>query len=213
MNLLSFLIPLKLYKAKTTMGTLIEVRELFGKKKMDLNGYPQSGSNYQKYWRYVFRMIKLDKLNRLGSGLVLGLGGGDLVKLLDLAQPNWDTTYVEIERQVIEIAIRFFGISETEKRKIVIQDAKLFMATNKHKYDLIIVDLYSGDEVPRFVSSDPFMRDIARAMNPMGMTIFNYASHSFRDNDFKSFENKLHKFFANVTVDKYIGHPFYLARM
>lgn len=212
MNLFSFLFPIKIYKGKTSRGTLIEIREIFGRNKLDLDGYPQSNSVYRRYWKNVFLMTKIADLSSKGNALVLGLGGGDVANIIEKIQPKWKVTFVELEQEIADIASKYFGIKTTCNRSVVIGDAKNFMAENTAKYNMIIVDLYNGDQVPKFVSSPYFLKNISSALNRKGLVIFNYASHAFNEKDFAVFTFKLSKVFGDVQQYKYIGHPFFLAK-
>lgn len=209
MRWLSVFLPITIFKQISSLGTLIEVREIFGQKKMDLDGYPQTSNHYLKYWKKLINNYDLNK-QKITQVLVLGLGGGNLATILEHEMPRANTTFVELEEEVVEVAKNFFGISENKMRKIVVSDAKIFMKKNITKYDLIIVDLYSGDDVPSFVSSRNFLNQIRNSLKKNGSTIFNYASHSFRKNDFLAFEAKLNTHFTNVKKINYVGHNFYL---
>lgn len=210
MSWLSYLFPITLYRGRTANNTLIEVREILGKRKLDLDGYPQSGANYQRYWRHVFARQEMTKLDEYGRALVLGLGGGDLATICAKLLPKWEMTYVELEREIVEVAKQYFGVEGDARRKTVVDDAAVFMANNKQKYDLIVVDLYQGDTVPEFVTSARFLRQIESALSLGGIAIFNYASHEFRDKDFVIFNRQLAKVFESIVRGEYIGHPFYL---
>lgn len=90
-------------------------------------------------------------------------------------------------------------------------NAEKYMKKNRSKHDLLIVDLYNGDDVPIFVSSDIFLRQIAKAIKKKGKVVINYASHSFGENDFVRFEQKLAKYFPVVKRLRTWGHTYFLA--
>lgn len=213
MNILSYLLPITLFKSTTILNTKIEVRELFGVRKLDLDGFPQSGLIYQKYWKNIFFKLKIDQMTNVGNALVLGLGGGDLAKILEKTKPLWKTTFVELEPEIVDVARNYFGINATPSRSLVVADARDYMAQNTKKYDVVIVDLYSGDSVPDFVTSPSFLKQVALALHPKGIAIFNYASHSFRENNFELFRQQLLKIFTKVEQFKYHGHPYFIAKL
>ena len=211
MNWLSYLTPLVVYRSCTAKKTLIEVREIFGQKKLDINGYPQSGLNYRKCWRAIFRRANIETFRENGKALVLGLGGGDVAKILDDLKPRWKVTFVEIEPEIVAVAFKYFGVGETKTRKMIVADAKRYMNHNLESCDLIVIDLYNGDEVPAFVCSPIFLKEIAKSLRQEGVAVFNYASHRFREKDFELFEKQLKKVFAKTSQVKFRGHPFYIA--
>lgn len=198
-----------MYRVKTKLGSVIEVKGWW-RRKLYINGYPQTQWSYRRDWKTILRRSRVDNLPRNGSALVLGLGGGDVVKLLTNYQTNVTIVAVEIEKEVVEVASKYFGIRNDEKLTVVIADAKKYMNNNRAKYDLVVVDLYSGDEVPEFVTTDRFLRQIAKALKHGGKAIFNYASHSFGGKEFAAFERKLKSVFDSVTPLNTWGHTYYL---
>jgi spermidine synthase len=211
MTWLSYIVPVTRFKGITRKGTLIEVREIFGKKKLDLNGYPQSNPSYVHHWKNIFTSANIVDLPTKSKILVLGLGGGDIARILEGINANWHLTMIELEPEVVVVAKQYFGITDTVHRSIVVANAKKYMESNIKKYALVIVDLYSGDSIPTFVISNKFLVNVRHALRKEGLAIFNYASHSFRDNDFSLFESKLNKIFSKVIKKVYWGHTFYIA--
>ena len=199
-----------MYLTKTKNGSVIEVRGWW-RRKLFINGYPQTQQSYRSDWATILHRSGVDDLPHIGSALVLGLGGGDLAHILDKVKPVWMTVFVELESDVVKVAEKYFGIGTTNKRKIVTTDAKKYMERNREMHDLVIVDLYNGDDVPMFVSSEKFIGGIAKAIKPRGKVIINYASHSFCKSDFAKFEQKLEKYFSVVKRLKTWGHTYFLA--
>ena len=188
----------------------IEVKRLWGRKELYIDGFPQSTRNYRNDWLKLLRQSGvLHKPNQ--KVLLLGMGGGDIIKLLTSYQPTTKITAVEIVEELVEVAAKHFGITQNENLNIKIADAKDYMQKNKDIFDLVIVDLYSGDDVPKFVTSQTFLAQIAAATGKHGQTIFNYASHGFKREDFELFESKLCNVFDSVKKIKIWGHMYYLA--
>lgn len=188
----------------------IEIRQSWGSKSLYINGYPQTQSSYLRDWKTIFRRAGVGTVR---SVLLLGLGGGDVIKLLTNYQNNVAITVVELESEVVEIAQKYFGIMSNPKLKIVVDDAQKYMGNNHAKYDLVVVDLYSGDDIPEFVGKPRFLNQIAGALATRGKAIFNYASHSFTQKDFSEFEQKLWRVFSAVKKLKTWGHTYYLVTL
>ena len=81
-------------------------------------------------------------LSELRSTLVLGLGGGSLVRVLRAGFPGCSVTEVEGRGEVARIAKEFFFLPEERKTTIVIADAADYLATAPAANDLIFADLY-----------------------------------------------------------------------
>lgn len=199
-----------MYRVKTKRGSVIEVKGWW-RRKLFIDGYPQTQWSYKRDWKTILHRSRVEVISHGGSALILGLGGGDVVKLLTYQHTNVEITAVELEGEVVEVAKNYFDVAESDTVRIVVQDASKYMVGNRKRHDLVIVDLYSGDDVPKFVSSEKFLRDVAKSLKPNGKAIFNYASHSFGDNDFARFERKLKLVFDSVTPLKTWGHTYYLA--
>lgn len=82
------------------------------------------------------------------SVLLLGLGGGSVVRYLRRRYPGARLTAVEIDPVMIEIAKKHFGIGKVQDLKIINQDAVAYIIKAKEKYSLILVDCYQGYQTP-----------------------------------------------------------------
>lgn len=79
--------------------------------------------------------------------LILGLGGGILAN--QLSAYNKSITGVEIDPRIIECAKKYFNLNP--KVKTVCEDAQWFIRKNKHTYDIIVMDLFNGEEPPAYM--------------------------------------------------------------
>ena len=193
---------------KTKMGNDIEIRRSWGRKTLYLNGHPQSGSWYRSVWYKLLR-------KRVGENkriLILGLGGGDLVKVIHKISNRNHIDIVEIEPEMVGVSREYFGLRNESWINIHIMDAKIYLQNNTSKYDLVIVDLYEGDNIPKFVEGKRFLLNLKMSLSNDGVVIINYASHSFDQNDFDKFGRKLHKYFLYVQKLKIWGHTYFVAK-
>ena len=56
----------------------------------------------------------------------------------------------------------------------VCNDAKDFVVTSNEKYDLVIIDIFSGRVVPGFVTSIDFLAQCRKRIAPGGYVVLNY---------------------------------------
>lgn len=208
MSWVSYLFPLLLHTTHTRTGEIIRVSELYGQKKLTINGYPQSNQQFRSMWK---RLVTSLDLNTTGTVLILGLGGGDLVNLFARAYPRWMVTVVEIEPEVVRVANEYFGVTPHKKLRITLDDARTFIQRVTNTYDLIIVDLYDGDDIPTWVATPRFIKQVMQRLSLKGRVIFNYASFSFTVDRYTHFDRLLHVATRAHWSHRYWGHTFYVA--
>ncbi len=112
--------------------------------------------------------------DRSSEILVLGLGGGCVLKLLR-KKFNYQgkITAVEIDPVVIRIAVEEFKIKQYEPLELIISDAFEFVGQTNSSYGLIIVDVFIDLDVPLQFYSIKFWEHIARILKKDGTVIFN----------------------------------------
>ena len=99
-------------------------------------------------------LFHFDKLTDIKKILFIGLGGGAAVVPYQLLCPHAQIDVVEINQDVVDVALKFFMIEKTANTTYYVEDGFEFLARNTTKdYDIAIVDAYiSGSR------SDPFMQ-------------------------------------------------------
>lgn len=101
---------------------------------------------------------------KLRSALVIGLGSGktaaDFGKELRVHA-------VELEPNVIELAREFFGY----EGHAVAQDGLEYLETTKQKYDVVIMDAFSGSAPPKHLVSLDAFRAMRRRMHASGIIV------------------------------------------
>lgn len=160
------------------------------------NGLTQSGGIVESIWKSTLKQIK-DKQSlplrgkEINKILILGLGGGTLAKLLRKKYPTSKITGVEIDQIMIELGKKYLDLDKYNI-DIKIED------TNKFKfgeYDLVIVDMYSGDNFPKEFESEEFLKKLTKYKT----VIINRLYFGDKRPDTVRFGNKLEKIFKKVT--------------
>lgn len=82
------------------------------------------------------------------SVLMLGLGGGDLVRYLNHYLPETRINAVELDAAMVDVSREYFALPGSDEIKVCIDDALHFLGTGKDCYEMILVDIYSGTEIP-----------------------------------------------------------------
>lgn len=150
-------------------------------------GLTQSGGIVESIWKSTLKNVKYGEIKSI---LILGLGGGTLAKLLRKKYPNAKITGVEIDPMMIELGKKYLDL---DKYNIDIKIAD----TNKFKldeYDLVIVDMYSGDNFPKEFESEEFLKKLTKFKT----IIINRLYYGEKRPDTVRFGNKLEKIFKKV---------------
>lgn len=103
------------------------------------------------------------------SALLLGLGGGAMVRHLAAYLPGCEVTVVEREPAVRAIARRYFHV----RNSVVMADAGEVAAAARRVFDVVLVDLYDAGGAAE--TKRRFWKDCLRALRPGGALGINWA--------------------------------------
>jgi spermidine synthase len=106
---------------------------------------------------------------------ILGMGSGSVGRLLAARTPGLEATYVDIDPAVPEIASRWFGLAEGPRERVVIEDARRFLASRADLWDWIYCDTYIGRAVPFHLATEEFFRLVKSRLAPGGALGVNMA--------------------------------------
>ena len=171
-------------------GNIKVVRSLGFGTYIQVNGLTQSGGVVKTIWKETLKKIH-NSHPVIHNSLILGLGGGTVAKLIRKNWPNVKITGVEIDPVMIELGTRYLAL-DTSKTKIVISDAYDFCETSA--YDLVIVDIYCGDEFPKKFEEESFLKLLTKNK----IVIFNKLYFGEKRKEAVKFGNKLEKIFKKV---------------
>lgn len=134
-----------------------------------INGSAQaqaSLADLSSSYAYVQHLVKNTSYITLGKRvLILGMGGGYLANYY--AKKGAAVDLVELDKRIPALAEQFF-LPDGLKAKVYIDDARHFInkAVHDRKYDLIVVDVYTGDNAPfHIITRESFgcMRELLNA--------------------------------------------------
>lgn len=133
-------------------------------------------------------MVMLKDICRKYGGLTdaLMIGGGGLVfseVFLGISKSN-TMTAVEMDPRCIDIAKRFFGITESNRLSIKcmagekfiakVADHNLKVSNNQRKYyDFILFDAYDGDRIAKSLTTENMLKMTKAIMSPDGILAMN----------------------------------------
>jgi spermidine synthase len=110
---------------------------------------------------------------RLRTALVLGLGGGSLVRALHEYAPGCRVLAVEGRALIARVARELFFLPEDARLEILVADAAEHMASSTRQHDLIFSDLYHAEGMEAQQVQQGFLDDCRRALRLGGLLVTN----------------------------------------
>ncbi len=132
-----------------------------------------------------------------GNMLLIGLGGGSVVKNFD--RDGWSVDAVEIDATVTQVAYEYFGLKE-EEAEVYEMDGRQYLITNDKKYDLIVMDAFGSGAIPFHLVTEEAFGLIRTHLSLDGILAMNIESVGWRDQIVLSLSATANRQFANVLV-------------
>jgi spermidine synthase len=182
-KLLSYFFPITIFKVNSSLSNSIEVTWSNGELVIDSLNTNYSYGSLQRILRRGLLHIGFDTIKKMESILVLGVAGGSVIKtLVDEIHFKGKITGVDIDPEIIKIAITYFKLNEIKNLDIVIDDAFEFSLKTKDKYDLIIIDIFQDTTMPNFLFEKFFMNRLCHLLTNKGVILFNTMCLTIKDN-------------------------------
>ena len=122
--------------------------------------------------------------------LIVGLGGGAMVRFLTHHEPQVQIDAVEIDPAVVRLADQYFGVRSGGNVRVHTADAVAFVESTIDRYDLILMDAFlrpSSDTdttgVPTRLKTLAFLGRLKQALAPGGVVAFNVNEHASMADD------------------------------
>lgn len=157
-------------------GTNAGVREML------LNGLIQGGidrATRQSIYEYAYLLDTLPTVVKPDSrsALILGLGAGVIASRLQ--QRGIEVDAVDIDPTVVEMAEAHFGLKLD--RPVAIEDARLFLARDGRRYDVVVMDAFTGDSTPSHLLSREALARVKERLAADGVVAINVIGSARRD--------------------------------
>ena len=157
----------------------------------------QSGVNPRHPKRMVFgytqmMMAALLVVPAPGTVLVAGLGGGTLPTALADLVPGVRIDVVEIDDAVVKAARKYFDFQEQDRMRVHVRDARVFVKRalqQGRRYDLVILDAYSGDYIPEHLMTQEFLEETRNLLAPDGVV----AANTFATSQLYDYESETYR--------------------
>lgn len=212
MSLFSLFIPQTILHTSSQFNPDIRIINEWGGLKLLVNGSRQSGPYIRKLWKKAFRAFHFESVQEIHSILVLGIGGGTVIELLSIRYPQAIITAIDIDQTMIDIAKKYFHLDRIPRLSIRCEDANRYDSKRNH-FDLIIIDLFIGREIPSFVETRAFSQRLKRILTPGGRLILNYLRELEYQGKSDGLLVKLNAIFPDVRDYPIANNRFFFARV
>ncbi len=180
-------------------GKITVVKSLALGTYFQVGGLTQSGGVVFDIWKSTLGKIK-KAISEPQNILILGLGGGSCAKISRKIWPYTHITGVDFDSTIVDLGKKYLDLGSVNS-EIVVSDAYDFlkkMREKKKEYNLIIVDLYVGQELPVIFESDSFLQDLSKTLTENGAVVFNRLYFGDKRPQVVRFAKKLERDFSNV---------------
>jgi spermidine synthase len=169
--------PAVVFRTESAYNT-IEIRDSKGLRSMVLNRsrWRQSylvrpGDKSAETYREFFGLAPF--LTDVKSVLILGASAGaSLVELRGWFDVSIDA--VDIDPEVLRLARDYFGVHEDERTRLLVADARPFLARAATQWDFIEIDLFhGGPELPFYVATKEFFTLARDRLTARGIVMMN----------------------------------------
>lgn len=228
MKILSYFVPKILFSGSSPYSRDIKVIEVTGYRKLIVNGTVQSISSEHKgvqnrVWGKLAQIAQTH--GPIENLLLLGMGSGTMLKLLYNSNPKMRSTAVEIDPLIVDLTKKYFLTEELPNNRIVTGDAfDVVKSPSEYKldsrYDVIVIDTYSGNSFPQKLSSDEFYRNVITLLKPGGLLLINRIINKEDKTSLELIKTQLEKFVSNLQVlkvhfpvisDNYLFYGIYIS--
>ncbi len=134
--------------------------------------------SYYHHETPVGKLLDSDVFQAKKIGIV-GLGAGTLAAY---GREGQEIDFFELDRDVFDIADSFFTYLKDSRAKInyIFGDARISLKKiSENKYDLLIIDAFSGDSVPVHLLTVEAIKEYRKHVNPEGLILFHVSNNYF----------------------------------
>ena len=150
---------------------------------LSIGGAEQSHVNLERpaeiFYEYLRRIGHLVDLAAPEGAPVralhLGAGALTLARYIQATRPGSVQYAVELERELLDSVLKYLPLPEGTDLTTIIGDARdaLGALDTDLRFDVVILDIFSGPEAPAHIASSGFYREAKAHLGPDGLLIVN----------------------------------------
>jgi spermidine synthase len=140
--------------------------------RMSLQDARQGHFEYTEYFHLAWLWNR-----RLTQVLMIGLGGASAQRAFEHYYPEVIIETAEIDPVVRRVAKEFFGLKESPRQNVYVEDGRVCLARTQNRYDLIVLDAYTrnryGCFIPYHLATREFFELAFEHLKPEGVLAYN----------------------------------------
>jgi spermidine synthase len=136
----------------------------------------EPGEIFYEYLRRIGHVVDLAApAGEPISALHLGAGALTLARYIQATRPGSVQYAVELERELLDFVLQQLPMPDGTELHTVIGDARdaLSELPGELRFDVVILDIFSGPEAPEHIACTGFYREAAARLTPRGVLIVN----------------------------------------
>jgi spermidine synthase len=112
-------------------------------------------------------------------------------------------TGIEKDSVVIHLARKYFNINRFKNLELISDDAYDYVQTHSKKFDVIVVDIYIDEQVPKCFHEKRFLKQLDRLLQHNGVLFFNkVVNNSKQETEFNELASNVEEIFGNSLTYK-----------
>ena len=177
--LVSFLFPQKIEVRKSSVSGDVEVNYSNGKYVLDTLNVNYSFGGLHTIFQKAFNQFNVRERN-IKNVLILGFGSGSVASILQHEyRMDVSITGIEKDKEVIELAKKYFGIDEYKNLTLKCACAYDFVLNAPlTSFDLIVVDVFVDLFVPEKCQDEKFIAALGKLLSENGILFYNFIARN-----------------------------------
>ncbi len=170
-----------------------------------VGGFEQSGVMVEALWKKGLKEAEKYFVSPPKKVLILGFGCGSAAKLISQKWPKAKITGIEIDPVMIKLGKKYFDLGANSGLQIFEAAASKcikLLAQQHKKFDLILVDIYSGGQLGEKIVSNSSLGNLKKICTRNRRLIFNQSSFKESKGTLEAFQRKISANFAIKQIIK-----------
>ena len=136
------------------------------------SGVYLDGTKDLPFW-YTRRMVEVTIAAKPRTVLLLGGGAFTMAEYMARQLPNTHIDVVEIDPGLENISRQYFSYQSLPNVKLIFDDARTYIQRTNRHYDVVLIDVYNGGEIPYSLLTAEYGSELARITREDGLVVAN----------------------------------------